>query len=72
MQARKVKENMRKANYLVECSVDGVQDGFQLKREARRDFDASVAEVKARGYGYVLFVNKDGEEIDFFSLKARR
>ena len=59
-----------KANYIVECSVDGVLDHFTRKRDAKQDFDNSVKEVQAKGYGYVWWVTKDGEEIDFFSLKA--
>ncbi len=59
-----------KANYIVECSIDGVLDPFPRKRDAQQDFDNSVKEVQARGYGYVWWVDKNGEEIDFFSLKV--
>lgn len=60
-----------KANYIVECSVDGALDGFSTMREARQDYDNSVKQVQARGYGYVWWVTKDGEEVKFFSLNCR-
>jgi hypothetical protein len=55
--------------YIVECSIDSILDKFPAKKEAQKDFDASVEQVKSRGYGYVLFTKKNGDEVDFFSIK---
>ena len=59
-----------KANYIVECSIDGKLDPFHLRRDAQKDYNASVEQVKARGYGYVWWVNGEGKEVKFFSLKG--
>jgi hypothetical protein len=60
-----------KANYIVECSVDGNLDPYSRKMDAQKDYEASVEQVKQKGHGYVWWVTGDGEEVKFFSLNCR-